>query len=147
MSKFQNRSVVAVSKNPRHCSICGLVIPTCIADGNHSLHPSIDHIVPLSKKGQNHWTNRAVAHRVCNGTKKDLLALDVCKVYELQKEVARLLNRVGVRTETSHVEGARQRLGIPPSGRTRIKGTPRMLAQWEDDGGAVDGGRATTILI
>lgn len=42
-------------------------------DVNHPLHVELEHIVPLSKGGTNTQDNVGVAHRICNGMKRDLL--------------------------------------------------------------------------
>jgi 5-methylcytosine-specific restriction endonuclease McrA len=47
------------------CWICGKQMRE-FANPNHLLAPSIDHIVPLSKGGKNHASNKLLAHRQCN---------------------------------------------------------------------------------
>ena len=39
--------------------------------GNY--YPSIDHVIPLSKRGMHEWDNVRLAHRICNSRKSDKL--------------------------------------------------------------------------
>lgn len=52
------------------CAICGIRMQPL---GDVPVHPTmqatLDHIVPLSKGGMDHWENTQAAHRKCNQEK------------------------------------------------------------------------------
>jgi len=53
------------------CQICGKPVDdTDIENGHaHSLYPTLDHIIPLSKGGSHTWANVQLAHMGCNSGK------------------------------------------------------------------------------
>lgn len=53
-----------LDRDGRDCGICGENIPH--VEYPHPLSPSIDHIVPLSKRGPHTLTNARATHLVCN---------------------------------------------------------------------------------
>lgn len=66
------RAVILRDKNI--CQICGK--PCNKYDTSWGkigpLYPSIDHIIPLCKKGPHKWGNVQLAHMICNSEKRDL---------------------------------------------------------------------------
>lgn len=67
------------SRDKGICHICGKMCDfndyiirdeTFIAGNNY---PSIDHVIPLAKGGQDEWNNVMLAHRRCNSLKRDKL--------------------------------------------------------------------------
>ena len=60
------------------CKICGLL---CNTDDNTwngfigAWHPTVDHIIPLSKGGTHTWDNVQCAHARCNSVKRDLITV------------------------------------------------------------------------
>ena len=53
-------------KNGKRCAICGKRI-------RHLDDLTVDHIIPLAKGGKNVVENCQLAHRECNGEKRDIL--------------------------------------------------------------------------
>ncbi len=51
------------------CYLCGYSLDYSIKDPKDPLSPTIDHIVPLSKKGGNQKWNLKIAHKKCNSIK------------------------------------------------------------------------------
>lgn len=61
------------------CALCGLPIPDWLVSSSHPLFGTVDHIIPVSVKGQNVPSNRQPAHRVCNQTKGNDLEGEVVR--------------------------------------------------------------------
>lgn len=51
------------------CHICGLPIPPWLINTNNPLYQTVDHVIPVSRGGDNSRANRAPAHRYCNNVK------------------------------------------------------------------------------
>lgn len=51
------------------CHICGLKIDPGIVDPNHPIFLTVDHVIPRSKNGPDHASNRKPAHRIYNNTR------------------------------------------------------------------------------
>ena len=63
-----------IKRDGLRCAICGKM---CDPNDNEwtdysgPLHPTIDHIIPMSKGGGHVWDNVQVAHAICNSIKRD----------------------------------------------------------------------------
>lgn len=53
------------------CQLCMKMTKPAKGDGWQPLAPSLDHIVPLSKRGPHTMANTQCAHRICNSRKSD----------------------------------------------------------------------------
>lgn len=127
--------MVAMAGNPRRCHLCGFPIPPSVVSPTHPLFGTVDHVIPTSKDGPNHWTNRKPTHRMCNQEKADELALTEKQIFRLRGTARSMLERMGIPIPRSHL-----RHGLPsikPS-KKHAKGREHAMqyARWEDDGGA-----------
>ena len=64
----RDRDRAAIRKTGAACHICGQAIDYTLP----YLHPMefvVDHLIPLKRGGPDDLTNKAAAHRSCNGTK------------------------------------------------------------------------------
>ena len=59
-----------IKKHNGMCVLCNEKV-VLTKDYQHSLYPSIDHIIPISKGGTHTWDNVQLAHRGCNGLKSN----------------------------------------------------------------------------
>lgn len=52
--------------------LCSLCQESLSLDTKHPdpLYASVDHVIPLARGGNNDWNNLALAHLVCNCTKR-----------------------------------------------------------------------------
>lgn len=48
----------------------------CYWCGKHMREPTLDHLIPLARDGEDHWENVVAAHRWCNEAKGDLMPED-----------------------------------------------------------------------
>lgn len=71
------------------CGICGLNIPEN-AESKSPLFFTVDHIVPLSKGGNDVLDNLQAAHFLCNCTKQDLVLAED-KMLNLRDKISKLL--------------------------------------------------------
>ena len=63
-----------IKRNGLRCAICGeMCEPDDHGWTDHTgpKHPTIDHIIPMSKGGGHVWDNVQVAHAICNSIKRD----------------------------------------------------------------------------
>lgn len=74
-----------IMRDKNTCHICGHKCNShdFVIDANGSYiaganHPSIDHVMPLSKGGSHTWGNIKLAHHRCNTQKSDLLCYERC---------------------------------------------------------------------
>lgn len=58
------------------CAICGLKMFKPFVNGPPSLKATLDHIIPLSKGGLDHWENVQAVHHKCNQEKGNKLPTD-----------------------------------------------------------------------
>ena len=68
-----------IKRNGLRCAICGEM---CDPDDHGwtdytgPKHPTIDHIIPMSKGGGHVWDNVQVAHAICNSIKRDSIEVE-----------------------------------------------------------------------
>lgn len=134
----------SLTGNPNWCSICGLRIPEEIANHNHPLFGTIDHVVPKYHGGPDNHANRAPAHKYCNRRKGHNIALEYDVVCAIQVEIIRRLMATGATGKSIDVAAARKRIGLIAPAVAAQGASPYALGlrrlsamQWEDDGGTV----------
>lgn len=60
-----------------NCTICGEPLDRKVKDHNHPRYITFDHIVPRSHGGSDAYTNKRLAHSLCNSTRgNDPVPLD-----------------------------------------------------------------------
>lgn len=129
-------------ESPDYCWLCGLRIPhNIVASSTHPLYGTIDHVIPLSKGGKNHVSNRKPAHLVCNHMKGDKLAVDDAFIVNAQGIVKVQMIKLGERVTDKHIAEARRRVGIwkPTKSERHELSFSRSFdcIRWESEGGAV----------
>lgn len=68
-----------IKRNGLRCAICGEMCDPADhewTDYTGPKHPTIDHIIPMSKGGGHVWSNVQIAHAICNSIKRDSLEDD-----------------------------------------------------------------------
>lgn len=68
-----------IKRNGLRCAICGeMCEPDDHGWTDHTgpKHPTIDHIIPMSKGGGHVWDNVQVAHAICNSIKRDSIEVE-----------------------------------------------------------------------
>lgn len=68
-----------IKRNGPRCAICGeMCNPNDHEWTDHTgpKHPTIDHIIPMSKGGGHVWDNVQVAHAICNSIKRDSIEVE-----------------------------------------------------------------------
>lgn len=68
-----------IKRNGLRCAICGEMCDPADhewTDYTGPKHPTIDHIIPISKGGGHVWSNVQIAHAICNSIKRDSLEDD-----------------------------------------------------------------------
>lgn len=59
------------------CAICGVLMAPLCENREMPTSPTLDHVIPLSKGGRDHWENVQAAHRSCNQAKGNALSDDI----------------------------------------------------------------------
>jgi 5-methylcytosine-specific restriction endonuclease McrA len=143
----RNQRRRAIVRDPSHCYLCGLFIPTKIVSSVHPLFGTVDHVVARSRNGADAFYNRYPAHRVCNRSKGDRLINPEEFALEIHRRVVPLLERLGYTvTPAARRRAIGQVVHWWPSWAPILRhGTNQVaLQRWEDDGGAVNQSEALT---
>ena len=107
------KDIKVVIGSTKWCHICGLPIPREIVDPHHPLAWTADHVIPISRKGQNRWYNRRSAHRACNQVKADRMGLLFEEAERRREIVAKHLERLGFPVLNKVLVAARKRASAP----------------------------------
>lgn len=134
-NRSKNRYVLGTT---RWCYLCGFKIPGDIVSPHHPLFGTIDHVIPVSKGGENSLENRRAAHNFCNSIKGDRALEDVDR-YSLQGKIKPHLLKAGQPCTRSLMRAARERIGINSvTNHQKGKGhLPRSIQEWDNEGGFV----------
>ncbi len=74
---------VIIERDGLNCHLCGLP-----CKGTGFRRPTIDHVIPRSKGGTNHYDNLKIAHEVCNHLRNDQDITDEV-IRQCRKEILR----------------------------------------------------------